>query len=73
MLIFVAAAIFLIPIGLISAFLSASWIIESIIKCFWSLSNLCGSGEKFTGVVFGAIALASFFALAALWDRRNRG
>lgn len=66
---FVLAAIFLVPIGLVSGLLALGWLWDFISSCFFSLSYYCGMGMSFKAAIFALITFGCFTALVKLWNK----
>jgi hypothetical protein len=69
MFLFILAAIFLVPIGLVSGLLALGWFWDFISTCFFSLSNYCGMDMSFKAVFFAFISFGCFTGLVKLWNK----
>jgi hypothetical protein len=66
---FFLAAIFLVPIGLVSGLLAIGWFWDFVSACFFSLSYYCGMSMSFRAALFAFISFSSFAGLVKLWSR----
>ena len=69
MIVFILAALFFVPIGIVSGFLALGWFWDFFSSCFFSLSNYCGMDMSFKAVLFGFITFGCVTGLAKLWSR----
>ena len=69
MIVFILAALFLVPIGIVSGFLALGWFWDFVSSCFFSLSNYCGMDMSFKATVFAFITFGCFAGLVKLWSR----
>ncbi len=71
MFIFIATAMFVVPIGVVSGFLAIGWAWDFISSCFFNLSYYCGADKSFKMILFGAISVGCFTLLTKIWKKSH--
>jgi hypothetical protein len=69
MIVFILAALFLVPIGIISGLIALGWFWDFVSSCFFSLSYYCGMGMTLKATIFTVITFGCFAGLVKLWSR----
>lgn len=69
MTLFILTLVTVGPLGVIAAFFALGWAWEYIAGCFFSLSYMCGQGDLFKGMLFGALAIGCFSLLKKMWEK----